>query len=784
MFRSLWIHKLLGLRSRSVRRREASQKRRPIRPFLEGLEDRIAPAGTINVTNGGTGANSLYNAITTVDASPAQTFTINVQNNIDLQQANLAITNTAGVTIKGNGHTVDAAAGVNIRLFAVGAGASVSFSNITLSGGKVSGTNGAFTNTPGIIGGAAIADIGGTVKLTDVTISGNTAFTAAGQAAIEGGGIFVNGAGKLLTSGNTQITGNSATFKTVSGTAVHGSEARGGGVFVSGTMSTTSGTLTLKGNTVTSGNTAGTASGGGLATGAGARVTLTNATVTGNTATFEVATIAGGDSLGGGIALLGGTLNLNNVTVTLNTAKGDNDTAAGGGNGLGGGLLVSGGTTANVVNASFINNTAAGGDTTAAAPGGNGNGGGIESFGTLNLINSTLGQNTAQGGLGTGPGAGVGGGLNIAAGATTLVNDTIALNTAKNGAGTGGTGGGVSGAAPVSALNNIIQDNSAATAPDTAAAIPGLPANFVGTGPGSPLVIAPSLAQQLVAGVTQQYFPLLAAVSGGGANPAIGTGNISANSTIASFEGVAASATTDQIGKPRTTQNGTAIDFGAVEFSSTANTVTVTASPSSLSVPQGTTSVPSVSVSIVNSNGSPVTAGTLTETISGVTGSITSPVTSSPVSIPNVITGPLALPSNLAPGTYTITLSYSNPSTGVTGSTTVALTITSTVPTTPTTPTTPTPPPPPTPSVQQAALTIAVDFAAVLLQLNTGVGNAAQGLLQLNLISQVFLHVTLPTSIPTLVSAIQYNVGFADDLVNAALSAGSSYANSFIHPSS
>jgi hypothetical protein len=101
--------------------------------------------------------------------------------------------------------------------------------------------------------GGGVYSLGGTVTLTNTTVSGNTASGSGG--------------GMSSLAGTVTLTNT-----TVSGNTVRGS---GGGVNASGSR------LTLT-NTTISGNTTG--SGGGVATASGGRLTLTNTIVSGNTA--------------------------------------------------------------------------------------------------------------------------------------------------------------------------------------------------------------------------------------------------------------------------------------------------------------------------------------------------------------------------------------------------------------------------------------------------------------------------------------------------------------------
>jgi uncharacterized repeat protein (TIGR01451 family) len=154
------------------------------------------------------------------------------------------------------------------RVFQVNSGRTVSIFGLTISGGATNDAGGIFNS-------------GGTLTLTNSTVSGNGASSL-------GGGIYNNNSGTLSLI-NSTVSGNSANGA--------------GGIY-----NTSGGTLILTNSTV-SGNNA-TNNGGGGVFESGGVLTLTNSTVSGNTA----------GALGGGI-FNGGTVNSRNTIIAGNSAS-------------------------------------------------------------------------------------------------------------------------------------------------------------------------------------------------------------------------------------------------------------------------------------------------------------------------------------------------------------------------------------------------------------------------------------------------------------------------------
>jgi CSLREA domain-containing protein len=268
------------------------------------------------------------------------------------------------------------------RIVQIGSSASVTLTNLTIQGGKASGSD--------LLGGGILNH--GTLRLTNCVVAGNSA-------TFGGGGINNFGALRLT---NSRVSGNSATNS-------------GGGIRNEG-----NGTVTLTTSTI-SDNSAGFG-GGGIVQFSFATLTLTNSRVSNNSA-------GGGTEpgLGGGIFVLSGGATLTNSMVTRNTA------------GFGGGLNNSG-TFLTLRNSTVSGNTATegtGGGIQNSSPltltnstvSGNTarGGGGIHNFGAVTLRNSTVARNTATQ---------EGGGIFAAAilfGRVTLTNSLVALNSASRG---------------------------------------------------------------------------------------------------------------------------------------------------------------------------------------------------------------------------------------------------------------------------------------------------------------------------------------------------------------
>jgi hypothetical protein len=348
-------------------------------------------------------------------------------------------------------------AGIDVNGVAVNGGGSVTLTNVVVQSCQILGKGDTQINQHTTLDawGGGLASIGatGNVIVTGSTLTGNTA--AGGD-----GGNFNNGAGSNARGGSIYFVGGTLN---INGSRIDNSSANGG-----------------KGgdqdqNGQTNGGFGGTAQGGGVWVGAG--------TATINNTTFENATANGGDSgtggngaNPGGDAGGGGLYSLGNVTVTNSTfhlagaTGGDGGDAfgstclgghmAGDGGGARGGAIFADGGTMIINTATFANNFAVGGhggdggQTNGGLNCGNHGAGGLAYGGaitnnngaTVNLKHGTISLNNAQAGnSGVNQGGankpprlvaeGTGGGIRVGPASVTLENTIAAGNTAANGTG-------------------------------------------------------------------------------------------------------------------------------------------------------------------------------------------------------------------------------------------------------------------------------------------------------------------------------------------------------------
>ncbi len=368
-----------------------------------------------------------------------------------------ASTNPASQNSTRAGGCILNGAGIDVNQVAVITGSSVTLTNVVIENcttlGKGDSVINQNTALDALGGGLASLGTTGNVIITDTTFTANTA--AGGH-----GGNFNNGKGSHAKGGSIYFEGGTLN---IDGTRIEASQANGG----------------IGGNQDQNGQTNGGS--GGFAQGGGVWV---NGTVTINNTTFEDTEANGGNSGTGGNASSpagtadGGALfSIGNVTVTNSTFHlaeangGDGNDAFGatclgahiggdGGAARGGAIFADAGTM--IINtATFANNSATGGsggdggETSGAVcaqsvhgAGGLAYGGAITNANTatLNIKHGTISLNNAQAGN-TGvnqSGAnlpprlaaeGTGGGIRVGPGSVTLENTIIAGNNTANGLG-------------------------------------------------------------------------------------------------------------------------------------------------------------------------------------------------------------------------------------------------------------------------------------------------------------------------------------------------------------
>ncbi|HEX8567524.1 MAG TPA: carboxypeptidase-like regulatory domain-containing protein [Pyrinomonadaceae bacterium] len=218
----------------------------------------------------------------------------------------LTITNASGASrlfISGNNTS---------RVFVVNPGANLSLEGVTITGGY-----GTVTPAAPFRFGGGIYNNGGTLSLTNSSVSGNFS-PAGGGAGGVGGGIYSTG---TLTVANSTVSGNNAELCNGCGTSgggiyndggtasltnstISGNTARyGGGIYNTGTLTITSSTITAN----TAQGAVGPGSGGGIFNSASGSLILTNTIVAGNLVINSSSPdIAGGVSPTSSFNLIGG----------------------------------------------------------------------------------------------------------------------------------------------------------------------------------------------------------------------------------------------------------------------------------------------------------------------------------------------------------------------------------------------------------------------------------------------------------------------------------------------
>jgi hypothetical protein len=494
---------------RWLRRRKThcatGQRKRGLRPRLEGLEDRTVLSTLTVLNNLDSGAGSLRDTIAAASSGDTIVFARALRNQtIILTSGELAITKSLDIegpganrlTISGNDSS---------RVFDISGGVTVPIAGLTIAHG--------FDNSGD--GGGGILNIGSTLTLSSDALSDDQARGPDGANTFVQGGAVNNLAGGILTVTGSRFLdnqvlggdngggagggaiGNVSSTATISGSTFVGNEALGGnggvnifdgfffGSAFGGAVYNTLGLLTVQQSTFTgnqavggSGGSGGediyfteVGSGGAILNDFGGTLDVDGSTFTQNRAEGGSHATGGtgvgfiGEGNGGAVAGIG-TLILTNSILDFNEAVGgSNDTNNGdlisdAGPAFGGAIALDGGaifgfsgslTASNLI---ITRNRAVGGaDNTAGSPtvlAGAGTGGGLVlldggSSTTADIRHSTIARNQAiggQGGDGRNGADGRGGGLATVNGGIVTVNTSLlTLNEAVGGQGDSGGDG-------------------------------------------------------------------------------------------------------------------------------------------------------------------------------------------------------------------------------------------------------------------------------------------------------------------------------------------------------
>src|SRR5262245_41255334 len=399
----MWFRSILAsLRSVSpLPRMRAPGRRARFRPRLEPLEDRTVPSTFMVLNLADNGDGSLRQAVLYANAllgADDIRFADGLQGTIGLTGGQLSITDH--LIIDGPGAGLLAVSGHHqSRVFSSSGGAAVAIDDLTIATGQVFGD------------GGGILNVGSSLTLDRVVLTGNHAVATAGNSNGRGGAI-ANMSLATLTVTDCQFTDN---------------QARGGG------PGGPAGPLSVR-------------SGAGICH-AGRRLPVSGSSCIGNLA---IGGPGGVRAQGGGINSIQGST----ATVTDSTFMGNQGIAGDGGSGAGlgrAGALFNDASAMTVVNCTIEGNVARGGShITASGQIALAGGGGVifnSDRGVLVLSGCTIRGNLAQGGSNN-PGAGVDGDIGTAFGGglgnlgrVTITDSVFQDNEARGGSGNRGSGG-------------------------------------------------------------------------------------------------------------------------------------------------------------------------------------------------------------------------------------------------------------------------------------------------------------------------------------------------------
>src|SRR5262245_44177026 len=393
----MWFRSILAsLRSVSpLPRMRAPGRRARFRPRLEPLEDRTVPSTFMVLNLADNGDGSLRQAVLDANAllgADDIRFADGLQGTIGLTGGQLSITDH--LIIDGPGAGLLAVSGNHqSRVFSISGGAAVAIDDLTIANGQVFGD------------GGGILNVGSSLTLDRVVLTGNHAVATAGNPNGRGGAI-ANMSLATLTVTDCQFTDNQARGGGPGGPAGPLSVRCGAGIFNAGSRLTVSGSSFI-GNLSIGGPGGVRAQGGAINSIQASTATITDCTFIGNQG------IAGDGPGGAGLGRAGALFNdasfmtVENSLIEGNVARGGSNiiasgqlaVAAGGGgifNSDRGDLTLRGCTVRGNLAAGGSNNSGTGGDSDI----GTAFGGGLGNLGTVTITDSLFQDNEARGGSG------------------------------------------------------------------------------------------------------------------------------------------------------------------------------------------------------------------------------------------------------------------------------------------------------------------------------------------------------------------------------------------------